>query len=715
MSESMFSSSWYRIASLQPRLKGHIQIHRHHYRGQLWYVLQDYSSSLNHRFSPQAHYIISLMNGSRNFQEIWELALEHLGDDAPTQDELVKLLGQLHGSDLLICDVPPDTLDLFQRYERKQRGKWLQRLWSPLSIRFPLWDPDAFLDRWLFLVRPLFGWLGILIWMLVVSTALILAASHWVDLSRDVSDRVWAPGNLLLLFFVYPLVKLLHELGHAFSTKVWGGEVHEMGMMLLVFMPIPYVDASSAWGFRDKKKRAIVGAAGMAVEMFLAAIALFIWLNVEQGFVRAIAYNVMLIGGASTIFFNGNPLLRFDGYYIFSDLIEIPNLASRANNYLGYLFQRYVFGVKTVNSPVTAKGERSWFLIYGIASFSYRMLITFSITFFVASQFFLIGVILALWAVGTMILVPATKCFRFVFSNPMIQQSRVRTIATSVTLALIILGFLLLFPMPLNTYAEGVVWLPEQAKVRAKTEGFVTKILAGSNTVVVRDQILIELDDPILKLKKNVLDNQLDELEAKLKESWMEDRVKAQIIEEQMRSVSAELAEVTERIDNLTLKSQGKGVFIVPHAEDLKDRFLHKGDLVGYVVNYPITTIRTVVTQDNIGLVKERTRNVQVRLADNIKHLYPAKILREIPAASDVLPSPALGITGGGTIPVNPADEKGEKAFEPVFHIELAFPLGTDVRNIGERVYIRFNHGRESLAMQWYRLARQLFLRTFSV
>ena len=303
MSESMFSSSWYRIASLQPRLKGHIQIHRQHYRGQLWYVLQDFSSSLNHRFSPQAHYVISLMNGSRNFQEIWELALEHLGDDAPTQDEMVKLLGQLHGSDLLLCDVPPDTLELFQRYERKQRGKWMQRLWSPLSIRFPLWDPNAFLDRWLFLVRPLFGWFGLLLWMLVVTTAVVLAASHWVDLSRDVSDRVWAPGNLVLLFFVYPVVKLLHELGHAFSTKVWGGEVHEMGMMLLVFMPIPYVDASSAWGFRDKKKRAIVGAAGMAVELFLAALALFVWLNVEQGIVRAIAYNVMLIGGVSTLFF----------------------------------------------------------------------------------------------------------------------------------------------------------------------------------------------------------------------------------------------------------------------------------------------------------------------------------------------------------------------------------------------------------------------------
>ncbi len=715
MSESMFSSSWYRIASLQPRLKGHIQIHRQHYRGQLWYVLQDFSSNLNHRFSPQAHYVISLMNGTRNFQEIWELALEHLGDDAPTQDEMVKLLGQLHGSDLLLCDVQPDTLELFQRYERKQRGKWLQRLWSPLSIRFPLWDPNAFLDRWLFLVRPLFSWFGLLLWVLVITTAVVLAASHWVDLSRDVSDRVWAPGNLVLLFFVYPLVKLLHELGHAFSTKVWGGEVHEMGMMLLVFMPIPYVDASSAWGFRDKKKRAIVGAAGMAVELFLAALALFVWLHVEQGIVRAIAYNVMLIGGVSTLFFNGNPLLRFDGYYIFADLIEIPNLASRANNYLGYLFQRYVFGLKTVTSPVTASGERGWFLIYGMASFCYRMLITFSITFFVASRFFLIGIILALWAVGTMIMVPAVKSFRFVFSNPMIQQNRARTITASLILAVILLGFLLMFPMPLNTYAEGVVWLPEQAKVRAKTEGFVAQILARPNTVVERDQILIKLDDPILKLKKNILDNQLAELAAKLKDSWMEDQVKAQIIEEQMKSVTAELAEITERIDNLTLKSQSNGVFIVPHAEDLKDRFLHKGDLAGYVVNYPITTIRTVVTQDNIGLVRNRTRSVQVRLAENIKRLYPAEIVREIPAASDLLPSPALGLTGGGTIPVNPADEKGEKAFEPVFHIELVFPPGTDVRHIGERVYIRFNHGRESLALQWYRLGRQLFLRTFSV
>jgi putative peptide zinc metalloprotease protein len=715
MAESMFSSSWYRIANLQPRLKGHIQIHRQHYRGQLWYVLQDFSSSLNHRFTPQAHYIIAMMNGIHKFHDIWELALAHFGDDAPTQDEMVRLFGQLHSSDLLICDVPPDTEELFQRYQKKQRGKWIKRLWSPLSIRTSLWDPDAFLTRWLFLVRPLFSWVGALLWMVVIFIAVVLAASNWVDLSKDISDQLWAPTNLVLLFFVYPVVKLLHELAHAFAAKVWGGEVHEMGIMLLVFMPIPYVDASSSWGFRDKKKRAIVGAAGMAMEMFLAALALMVWLNVEQGVVRAIAYNVMLIGGFSTLFFNGNPLLRFDGYYIFSDLIETPNLGSRANNYISYLFQRYVFGIKAATSPVTAEGERSWFLIYGVTSFCYRMLITFSIIFFVASQFFMIGVVLAVWALTTMILVPVVKMFRFVVGNPMVQKNRFRVMSSSLALITFVLGFLFFFPMPLNTYAEGVVWLPEQAKVRAQTEGVVSRIRVDSNTLVENDQILLELDDPILNLKKNLLDYQLKELMAKLNKVRMVDRVKIQIIEEKIKSVNAEIADMSERIENLTLKSQRRGVFILPYSEDMQDRFLRKGDLAGYVVDYPISSVRAVVTQDNIGLVRERTELIEVRLASRISRVYPAKIIRLIPSASDRLPSPALGTTGGGVIPMNPTDENGEKTFEPVFQLELGVVEDMQLKNIGERIYIRFNHGRESLAMQWYRAGRQLFLRTFSV
>ena len=100
-----------------------------------------------------------------------------------------------------------------------------------------------------------------------------------------------------------------------------------------MFLPVPYVDASSSAAFQEKWRRALVGAAGIVVELVLASFALLVWLNVEAGLLRAFAYNVMLIGGVSTILFNGNPLLRFDGYYVLADLLEIPNLADRAKRF----------------------------------------------------------------------------------------------------------------------------------------------------------------------------------------------------------------------------------------------------------------------------------------------------------------------------------------------------------------------------------------------
>lgn len=714
MTESMFSSSWYRIAGLKPRLRNHVQISRHHYRGRLWYVLQNRSSSQNHRFSPEVYFVLSLMDGERNFQTIWNLALEQLGDDAPTQDEMVKLFGQLHNSDLLLCDVTPDTLELFQRFEKKQRVKWKQKFSSPLSIRFALWDPDDFLERWLFLILPFAGWLGKLIWTGVIAIAAVLAASNWPELSMGVADRVMAPSNLLLLFFIYPIVKLFHELGHAFSAKVWDGEVHEMGVMLLVFMPIPYVDASSAWSFRDRKKRVVVGAAGMGVELFLAALALFVWLSVEQGMVRAIAYNIMLIGGVSTLFFNGNPLLRFDGYYIFSDLIEIPNLSSRANNYIGYLFQRYLFSVK-LNTPASCTGEKIWFISYGIASFVYRMLISFTIILFVAGKFFFMGVIFALWAVFSMIILPIYKQLRFLLTSPSIQRQRLRAITTSFSLLAALLCMLFLFPVSLSSYAEGIIWLPEKAKVRAKTEGFILKIHAQPYSMVMQGDILMELEDPLLRARQQILQYRIDELKAQYKAAWMEDQVQALILKEQIDITNVELTQVNERIDKLVLFSPSDGQFVVPRTEDLIGSFLNQGDLAANIVNFPVTTIRTVVTQDDIGLVRELTQSVQVRLADNIKTLYEARIIREVPAATDTLPSPALGYMGGGLIPVDPSSGEGDKAFEPVFHIELEFPAEANARNLGERVYVRFDFGSEPLALQWFRLARQLFLRQFSV
>src|SRR5689334_4820421 len=344
MSAPLLSNAWYRVAALKPRLRPHARLYRHRYRGEVWYLLQDPASGRVHRFTPAARTLIAAMDGRRTVEEIWELANRRLGERSPTQDQLIQLLGQLHGADLLLSDVSPDVAELFSRGERDMKARRRAAYGNPMAVRLPLWDPNGFLDRarsWL--DRLWSGW-GAALWLAVVLPALLLVPPHWPELTHNFSDRVLALDNLVVLYLLFPFIKAFHELGHASATKAGGGEVHDLGLILLVLMPVPYVEASAASAFSSKWRRATVGAAGMAAELFLAALAFYLWLAVEPGMIRAALFNLMLIAGVSTVIFNGNPLLRYDAYYILCDLIEMPNLSARALRYWAYLAERYALG-----------------------------------------------------------------------------------------------------------------------------------------------------------------------------------------------------------------------------------------------------------------------------------------------------------------------------------------------------------------------------------
>jgi putative peptide zinc metalloprotease protein len=715
VSDALFSPSWYRVAGLKPRIRAHALIHRHAYRDKVWFILQDQAAGRSHRFSPAAHHFIGLMDGDRTVQQLWEATSTHLGDAAPTQEEVIRLLGQLHSADALLCDVPPDSMEVFRRHQRHERMEWRRRLWTPLALRFPLIDPDRFLERTMRIVQPLFGWFGLLLWLAVVGTGVVLAASHWTDLTENMIDRVLAPQNLLLLWLVYPAVKALHELGHAYATKRWGGEVHEIGIMLLVLTPVPYVDASASWGFRDKYQRMVVGAAGIAVELFLGSLALFIWLSVEPGAVRAVAYNVMLISGISTLLFNGNPLLRFDGYYVLADAIEIPNLGARANKYLGYLFQRYVCLVKDAENPAESPGESAWMVVYGIASFIYRIFIMFVIVLFIAGKFFLIGVLLAIWAIATQVVVPIGKSASFLATSPVLRRQRGRVVGVSLLAVVALLGLLFVLPVPSWTRAQGVVWVPEEAQVRAGTEGFIERLLVPADSNVVRGQPLIEAQDPFLLTRVAVLKAQLRELTAQYDALVVQDRVQAAMVREEMASVAANLARSREREAELIIRSPANGRFVAPNAADLPGRFVTKGQLVAYVVEPKELTARVAVGQDDISQVRQRTRSVEVMLAGWGASPVPAQVRREVPGGSRQLPTAALGSAGGGPFAVDPRDNQGVTALGRVFQLELALPAGLRSSYLGARVFVRFNHGFEPVGFQIYRALRQLLLRHFDV
>jgi putative peptide zinc metalloprotease protein len=707
------SVSWYRVADLRPRLRSHARMHRHEYRGERWYVLEDRISRRSHRFGAAAYQVVGLLNGRRTMQEIWEAASERLGEEAPSQDEVIQLLGQLHVADLVQCEVAPDVDELLRRSRRIGARGTLAKLLSPLAIRIPLIDPDRLLERALPWYRFLFGPVGAALWLLVAGWGVLTAAEHWDALTRDITHRVLEPQNLVIIALVFPLVKALHEFGHACAVKAWGGEVHEMGIMLLVLMPVPYVDASAANAFPGKRRRVLVGAAGMVVELFIASIALFFWLQMQPGVPRAILFNVMLIAGVSTVLFNANPLLRFDGYYMLSDLLEIPNLRQRANQYLASLAQRWLFRLP-VPAPDAGVRERAWLAVFAVASFAYRVFIMFAIAMFIAAEYFFIGVVLAIWAAVAALVMPVVGLASYLALSPRLAGARQRAVAVTAVIVLALGVVLFLVPAPSWTNAQGVVSIPEHLTVRAGADGFVQRVLVAPGTAVRRGEPLVDVADPVLEARLRVLQARVGELEARYQSERVDKLVRAQMTLDQLQAAEAESARARERADDLVMRSPADGIFALSAEQDLPGRLVKQGEQVGYVVADARMTARVVVPQQSVDQVRARTERLSVKLAERLAETIPARIMREVPRASDRLPSPALSQAGGGEVALDPSAGAEMKTLQTHFEFEVELPADRRVM-LGGRAYVRFDHGREPVARQVWRWLRQQFLQRLAV
>lgn len=715
MDKAYYSQNWYRVAHLKPRLRRHARLYRTHYRGGLWYVLQDRTSGRFHRFSPSSYMIISMMNGERTVEEIWDIACERLDDETLTQDEIVRLLGQLHAADVLYGDLPPDIEEIAERGEKQRSKKFLMSFMNPLAVRMPVFDPDDFVTATMPLVRPFISWFGALIWLGVVGYGIFLALSNWPELTENVVDRVLTAQNFGILVLCYIFVKAVHELGHAYVVKRWGGDVHEIGLMFLVFMPVPYVDASDAMRFNNKWKRALVGAAGILVEGFLAAVAMIVWINAEDGMVRAFAFNTMLIGGISTLLFNGNPLLKFDGYYVMSDLIEIPNLAQRSKTYVGYLIKRYAFGMTHEESPATARGEPAWFVGYSVAAFIYRLFITFAIVLFVSTQFFFLGILLAIWAVLLMFGWPILKMVWFLLANPGLRKKRGRAFGVTGGVLAAIVGLLFFVPVPLATVAEGVVWVPGDQIVHSEADGLIVEVAADPGQAVAAGMTLARLDDPLIAARAKLLDGYIVELDRRLAAQSFADRSAARVLREELTAARADRDMTLQRLQNLLVKATAGGELVLPRAGDLVGRFVRKGDVIGYVTNYRDPLIRVIVPESRSDLVRSETVALDVRFASDPDRIEKGWIEREVPALTADLPSLALATDGGGRIALDPNAGGRQVALAKLLHLDVRLSPDTTFRHLGERVYVRFDHGTEPLAGQIYRAARQVFLRTFDI
>src|SRR4051812_11236170 len=455
-----FSESWYRVKTLKVKLRPGAQISRQYYRGDRWYVARDPAGNQFHRLNDPAYRFIGLLDGTRTVGEAWDLVGGQLEDDAPTQPEVIQILSQLYAANLIETDIPPDATVLLRRHKVQQKRLMQGRMMNVLFPRIPLWDPDRFLKRWMPIVRLGFNKIGAVIWLAVIFGALASLAPEWGRIKQATTDSI-APGNWLWLWCVFVLVKLIHELGHAFACRRFGGECHELGIMFLVLIPTPYVDASTAWSFPNKWHRMFVGCAGMIVELFVAALCTFAWLQVAPNtLISQLLFNAMLVAGVSTVIFNANPLLRYDGYYILSDFLEIPNLRQKSTEYTLGLIKRHIFRVKA-NQPLPPVLQRFWLFAYSTTSSVYRIFVGFAIiilvTYKLPEQMKIIGVFMALGGVATWLIVPVFKTAKYLAIEPELHRKRGRATAFTLAVATAVVVLVGAIPFWVNIDAVAVV------------------------------------------------------------------------------------------------------------------------------------------------------------------------------------------------------------------------------------------------------------------
>lgn len=703
------SDSWYRVASIRPLLHPHVRLHAHRYRGERWYVLHDSTTGRSQRLSGSAYAIVGRIDGRRTLDAIWQEAFHELGDNAPTQDEAIRMLGTLHAADALQCDVPPDLVEMFARNRRRQKQEGFRRFLNPVMVRFPLADPNQMLERWQKMAAPFFSRPFSIAARIVALVAGIYAVANLGELAGDAQSVLFSSSSFVVLGVAYPLMKLIHELAHGFAAKHWGADVHEVGITLLLGMPIPYVDVSGAAVFPQKERRITVSLAGVAAEVLVASLALLVWWAVEPGLFRGLAAQVFWMGTLSTVLFNGNPLVKFDGYYALVDALEMPNLQERSKAYMRYLTESRVFGIQEVRNPIFVSGEQPWLVGYAIAASIYRVLLVFSIAWLIAGISPFLGLALGVVWIATRLGLPFWRWLTFLLTHPRLGEQRPRALMISGSVAIALVVLTTLMPIPHRSMAEGVVWPPESAILRPDSDGFVVEILAVPGTLVSAGQPLLRLREPLAEAKVQAHEARVVVLRREWQVERQRNRLRSRGLGQEIEVAKLALSNARKQLSASLVRSPARGIFLMPGSDDSIGRFVTKGQLMGYVVDHVHPTVRVALNQAQISRVREHTVGVSVRVGAAGVTSENARIIRQIPSASNRLPSPVLAVSGGGRWATLPFDDEDLRVNEPVFQLDLELEH-TRVARVGERVYVRFDHGTTSLAAIGGEALRDLLL-----
>ncbi|MBN2022184.1 MAG: hemolysin D [Pirellulales bacterium] len=577
LSDSLVSSSARRLAI---RKRPDLSARRQHYLGRTYWVVKEPVGLNYFRFQEEEYALLQKLDGHTSLDELKEWFEAEFPPQKITLEELQQFIGMLHRSGLVIADVPGQGKQLRQRRLDRRRKEILGALANILCIRFKGFDPERFLNwlypkaRWLY-SAPVFC---LCLVLMISAASLVIVQFDEFRAKLPSFYQFFSPHNALWLAIVLGLTKVLHEFGHGLTCKHYGGECHEMGVMILVLTPCLYCNVSDSWMLPSKWQRAAIGAAGMYVEVVIASIATFVWWFTSSDpptLLNMLCLNVIFISSVSTILFNANPLLRYDGYYILADLTEIPNLRQKATTILSRKAAHWFLGIEPQEDPFLPERNQFFFVIYSVAAAVYRWFVVLSILWFLNQVFkpyglAIIGhVIVAMSMVG-LVVMPLYKLGKFFYTpGRMYKVKKPRLYASLAGLGAIILAFVFV-PLPHSVLCSLEVQPRNPDRVFVRVPGTLEACDVQPGQRVEEGQVLGRLSNPDIDFKIAELDGKKRQLETRIeqqqRQSHSDPEAAAELgeLREALASIKEQIAQHLVDKEKLILRAPASGTIMPP-------------------------------------------------------------------------------------------------------------------------------------------------------
>jgi putative peptide zinc metalloprotease protein len=687
-----------RLAKVRVGLRPELEFSRHTFRGRPGYVLRDPITFQTHHLNETDYAIVAALSPDRSLHKVFERLVDGKLLNSGDEEGFYRFIVGLNQRGLLSLPVS-DGQQLHARYEKR---KALERQSEPmryLFYRVPLLRPDAFLDRTVRWFRPLFTRTAFLLWLIAAVASFTVLAIRWREFCDPLGSML-ALGNLPLLWFLLVTIKIAHEFGHAYACKHFGGRVPEMGAYFVLLTPCAYVDASAAWGFPRRLERIIVSLAGMYVESMLAMLALVIWCVTEPGLVNSAAHYAMVLSTVVTIGFNINPLMKYDGYFVLADLLEIPNLAQQSKAETNGLLKRFALGV-----PYESPHRRSmrWGLIaYGIASSAYRVLITLGICTMFALTIPIMGVGLAIFYAVTAVRGAIVQAREFAQTTLAQAPHRRRALAVVGGLGFVVPALVLLVPIPWSRQAVGVVAQEEDQTLRAETAGFVRQLDVRNGQTIEAGATIATLENAEVVAEWQIRVAECARLRYELQGALSKSHAEAEAIATRLAQAEQELANATRRKEALTIHAPLTGeVTEVGQLEDA-GRFIHVGEPVAEI-GRGRWVVRALLNADGYAAARPVAgQEVEARLSGPFSTPARGKILRVDAAGNRRVDDMALTHLGGGDIAVH---AETHEAVEPFYEVTIAVDAPAEELRHGMTAQVRFAPRTSMLGVRIYQTA----------